>query len=637
MTREKGAGLLVVAVLAGLIALPLVAGADLERQAGRWIMLVVATAGASMAMRGAGLPLLSQGGFMAAGAYAAAVSRTRWGWDPLASIGAAVVVAGGCGLAVGHALRRLRPVFVAGATWLLAWVATLALGAFPWLTGGSAGLVLPPARIDVRAVARSVVLDPAGRYLVAVGLAAVTLGLLRLATGRFGPVLAAVRDDPAAARAAGLRVEALRRGALAGAAATAGVAGAGIALLSGIADPTAFGALLSGQLFVAALVAGGTGAGAAAVGVLVLQTAGDLVGAVFGQEPAVADPLAAAAVGALALVAGRTGWPAPVKAGFRRLGATPTAGPEPAAPLGAGEPGPATAGPALRRGPGNHERAPAATPRGAPAGPDDGLPAVTDGNVARSSLPNEPPAGAAIDVRDLAVRFGEVTALDGLTLTIPPGGLVGIVGSNGSGKTTLLRCLSGAVTPTSGSVRIGTGASQARVTRTLPRPTFGDRVTPFEHLLASTEPARDTGLVAALLLTPGARAEQRAVTARAAGLLAAFGLAGQAHTPLGQLDGFAQRRLQLAAAIASQPDVVLLDEPSAGLGRRETEELATLLADVVSGEGRTVLLVEHNLRLVRAVCERVIVFDQGRVLADGTPADALADAAVARSYLGTAS
>ncbi len=245
---------------------------------------------------------------------------------------------------------------------------------------------------------------------------------------------------------------------------------------------------------------------------------------------------------------------------------------------------------------------------------------------------------AALEIEAAAIRFGGVQAVAGVSCAVAPGELVGLIGPNGAGKTTLLRLVAGMLAPDAGRIRIsGTDVTHlstaARVrkglaiTHQIVRPfrsmTVLENVTLAAGHHTTARPLR-------ALLRYGRAAED----ARAHEILAGVGLGGAEHKavtalPLGQL-----KRLEVARAMAVDPVLLLLDEPLAGLNQSEAAEQIDAIA-AINAKGVTLVLVEHNLAEVVRVCRRLIVLDQGRIIADGAPDAVMADPAVREAYLGS--
>ncbi|MGZ4256431.1 MAG: ATP-binding cassette domain-containing protein, partial [Gaiellaceae bacterium] len=250
---------------------------------------------------------------------------------------------------------------------------------------------------------------------------------------------------------------------------------------------------------------------------------------------------------------------------------------------------------------------------------------------------------AALRIEGLTKAFGGVVALDGLSFEVAPGETVALVGPNGSGKTTALRLISGAMLPDAGRVLFGDrnlaeAPTRERVrlgiARTLQATSVFPELTALETVLVGRSVRRRYGGgIRTALATPRARAEEPAARAAALHALAMVGLEQQADTPVPELTSAQRRLVGLAAALATEPQVLLVDEPAAGVGAEELEPLARVLAEI-GRQDVAVLLVEHNLRLVRLAAERMIVLAAGRVVAEGTVAEVGESELVRQAYLG---
>ncbi len=248
---------------------------------------------------------------------------------------------------------------------------------------------------------------------------------------------------------------------------------------------------------------------------------------------------------------------------------------------------------------------------------------------------------ASLEVRSLTVRFGGLIALDGVTLDIPAGQVVGVIGPNGAGKTTLFNAVCGLQRLHGGEIvydgrRINGVAPHALnglgIARTLQGLGLWRAMTVLENVMTGARAAARPGLVSALLGLPASDRFETAVRGAALEELRALGIADVAHRYPSTLPYGVQKWVALARALATRPRLLLLDEPASGLTADEMKQLAALLRSL--RERMSVALVEHRLDLVMSVCERVHVLDFGRVIASGAPEQVQNDRAVTDAYLG---
>jgi branched-chain amino acid transport system ATP-binding protein len=242
----------------------------------------------------------------------------------------------------------------------------------------------------------------------------------------------------------------------------------------------------------------------------------------------------------------------------------------------------------------------------------------------------------------LTRRFGGLTAVDNVSLTVEPGGVTAIIGPNGAGKTTLFNLISGAIAPTEGRVFLDdreiTGKPPEQIAalglvRTFQLVQLFRDLTVLENVKVGTHLHTRGGLISALFRTAGARREEQKVEERALELLEFVGLASHAETRAAVLPYGQQRLLEIARALAARPRLLALDEPAAGLNTEESRGLSAMIRRVAD-QGIKVLLIEHDMNLVMNTADQIAVLDFGRHIATGTPDEIRKDPAVLRAYLG---
>jgi branched-chain amino acid transport system permease protein len=587
--------------------------------------LAVAAISLNILMGYAGQISLGHAALLGTGAFTSAYFTSRLGLPMVVGMGAGAVLGGAVAFLIGIPALRLRGLYLAIITLVFTVVMSESIFRWPQITGGSAGVEMPR-----RLFGDNLIADYSGDLLAILLLILLLAWLLdvNVTRTRIGRALRALKESEPVAQAFGINVSRHKLLAFTLSGALAGVAGAMYGHISLSVNNEVFTFERLSLPLIIIVVVGGLGSRA---GVVIAAFAFTLFPQLLTNIPYLSEHRGWDIVVGSALlmytVARHPGGFAEVIQESRER---------------------------RRKRKLDAAAADAAGPATASSSTDDDEDDVAElGHIPRLPVMPRPAAlrereavsGPVLSVSDLTVRFGGLVAVDGASLEVGRGQIVGLIGPNGAGKSTLFNAVSGLVKPESGVVRfmgeeIQRLAAHERarrgIARTFQQVGLAKSLSVFENFLLAQNPVAAYGTASGLLYLPKAARVERELSERAEQAIAALGFEEFHDTAVRNLSGGQQRIVEMACALVSAPDLLMLDEPSAGMAPGAAENLAVRLRDLRDEFGRTVLLIEHNVPLVLDVCDYIYVLNYGSILAHGTTEMIARQPEVIGAYFGEA-
>jgi branched-chain amino acid transport system permease protein len=584
--------------------------------------------GVTLLLGYAGQISMAQAALMGIGAYSTAVLVKVHGWDPMAALVIGVVIACAVAWMLSKLLFRLQGLYLAMATMGLAIIFTVVVTQVDWITGGSNGL---PGVPDF-SVGGFTVQGNRSYFWLVWGLVLVSIFLsFNVIDSRFGRAVRAVKGSESAATALGINNAKIKLQIFVFSAALAAIAGSLYAHFLSITQPGDFDVLQAFQILIIVIVGGMNSLWGAPIGAIFMLIVPNQIESLL---PAATSSQINQVLFGVVLIAvmvlrpdGLVGWWRELRRRVDRL----MAGARVSKALTM----------AVRRRSEVHS---AALER------HNSSVAWLEGGAALRPQPARPAADRGLSVlavQGVSKAFGGVEALKGVTLSVAPRSITALIGPNGAGKTTLFNCIAGALRPDSGSIKFVNGSpagfdlvraaphqvAEAGLARTFQNVQLFGNMTARENVMIGCYPLTGATPLEGALRIGRHRTEAQRVKERADQWLDFVGLGGVGDRPAKTLPFGHQRLLELARALASEPLLLLLDEPAAGLNRIEKEELAKLL-ELVQQLGVSVFIVEHDMTLVMRLAEQIFVLDYGELIAAGSPDAVRRDELVVQAYLG---